>query len=59
MLVTILISRVKEYMSEKLQNSTALDMVNWVSREKAVAMLTLLFKVWLSKSFTNFATMSY
>ena len=55
----ILVLRVKEYVSEKLWNPAALDMVDWISRGKEVVVLTPLFKVWLSKSFTNFSTTSY
>ena len=59
MLVTMSISRVSSYVSEKLRKSAAQDIVDWTSRGKAVAMLTPLFKVWLSKSFTNFAATSH
>ena len=59
MLVSILVSRTREYISGKLQNSSAFYLVNQVSRGRGVVILTPMFKVWLSKSFTNFTAISH
>ena len=59
MLISMLVSRTSKYVSEKLWNSSAFYLVDWVSRGRGVAMLTPMFKVWLSKSFTNFAATSH
>lgn len=40
MLVNILILRVSAHVLEKLQNSAALDIIDWARRGKVVVMLT-------------------
>jgi len=58
-LVTILLSQAKEYLQKKLRNELAFDLVDWQSRAQVMKILSSLIKVWLSKSFTNFAGTSH
>ena len=59
MLVTMSTLRESAHVSEKLWNSTALDIIDWTSRGKVVAMINPLFKVWLRKSLTKLAATSH
>ena len=58
-LVAISLFQVKEYLQKKLWNKSAFNLVDWQSRAQVMKILSPLIKVWLSKSFTNFAGTSY